>query len=318
MTTAVAFDFEAKQLQRLQPEAVAAALADGRQYCWLDFDDIAEAARVLPGLEVEAEVIERIEIDQQQGQMRLGRSCIHCTLVETGLVDGNLCLNTVHVVLGKNFIATVHAGSSALIAQTLETYEDDFYATAESGGFLLFELADHLINGYRTTLVGLSSSVDGIQHTLLGDIGDEILTDVSELTRALLEYRNAVVAAREAIDELATRRSAYVQASTQPFLERQTVPLQRLAGDAATERTVLSESLNLYMGIVSHRTNKVVNRLTVVSMIFLPLNFLAAVYGMNFKNMPELEWHFGYYGFWALSFLLVALLLIILRRRRWI
>jgi magnesium transporter len=109
-----------------------------------------------------------------------------------------------------------------------------------------------------------------------------------------------------------------VPESTQPFLDRQTVPLDRLAQDAATERTVLSEVLNLYMGIVSHRTNKVVNRLTVVSMIVLPLNFLAAVFGMNFEKMPGLASRYGYAGFWVGSLLLVVSLLIIFRRERWI
>ena len=141
---------------------------------------------------------------------------------------------------------------------------------------------------------------------------------MSRLIRALLEYRNAIVAARETLDELATRRSAFVPASTQPFLDRQTVPLDRLAHDAATERTVLSEVLNLYMGIVGHRTGRVVNRLTVVSMILLPLNFLAAVFGMNFEVMPELGWQYGYAAFWIVSVLLVAVLLALFRRWRWV
>ena len=72
------------------------------------------------------------------------------------------------------------------------------------------------------------------------------------------------------------------------------------------------------MGVVSHRTNKIINRLTIVSLVFLPLNFLAAVYGMNFEHMPELSWRYGYYGFWATSAALVFFLLFSLRRRRWV
>ncbi|MGY8961546.1 MAG: CorA family divalent cation transporter, partial [Alphaproteobacteria bacterium] len=140
----------------------------------------------------------------------------------------------------------------------------------------------------------------------------------TQLTRSLLDYRNAVVTARETIYELATRRSPFVSESTQPFLDRQTDSLERLAVDAATERTVLSEVLNLYMGIVSHRTNRVVDRLTIVSLIFLPLNFLAAVYGMNFEIMPELQWQYGYFIFWGVACTLVASLIFVIKRRRWI
>lgn len=317
MPTAVAFDFTATTITVLTPEAVPDAIAAG-QYCWIDFDDSAAAADALPNFGIDAESLARVALDQQPCQVRHGETCIHSVLIETERVDSGLRFNVVHVLLAKNLIVTVHGRPSPLIERVRGSFERDFYDMAESGGFLLFELADHLIAGYRETLVTLTADVDRIQRRLMGDVGDEILGDVSRVTRALLDYRNAVVAARETLDELATRRSAFVQASTQPFLDRQTVPLDRLAHDAATERTVLSEVLSLYMGIVSHRTNRIVNRLTVVSMILLPLNFLAAVYGMNFQSMPELGWRYGYVAFWALSVTLVVAMLIAFRRWRWI
>ena len=319
MTSIVSFDFDEhdKRIDRIAPAEVEAAIAAGR-YCWIDIDDLSESGPLLTALGVGRGTIEYINDDQFQGHVHVGRDALHCALVETAFDGAELAQNTVHLVLGKGFLATVHNGASKLVERAQGTYETDFYETARSGGFLLFECADHLIAGYREALSTLSSKVDGIQARLLGDVGDEILTDVSDLTRSLLDYRNAVVAARETIDELATRRSAYIEESTQPFLDRLTVPLDRLATDAATERMVLSESLNLYMGIVSHRTNKVVNRLTVVSMIFLPLNFLAAVYGMNFRYMPELSWHFGYFAFWIFTVVVIVALLLTLRRRRWL
>ena len=317
MKTTVSLDFAAKRIEAIDVTDIPAAVAAG-QYCWIDCDSPTEAAEALAALGIDASATERVAEDNLQGQFHLGRHCIHCTLVETSLIGEELCLKAVHVVLGEGFLATVHSQPSAMLDHVREIYEGDFYAAAQSGGFLLFEIADQLIAGYRGTLATMTHSVENIQKKLLGDVGDEILTDVSELTRSLLDYRNAVVTARETIHELATRRSAYVNESTQPFLDRQTVSLDRLGGDAATERTVLSETLNLYMGIVSHRTNKVVNRLTIVSIIFLPLNFLAAVYGMNFVNMPELQWQYGYYLFWGFTSLLAGGLLMLIRRRRWL
>jgi len=72
------------------------------------------------------------------------------------------------------------------------------------------------------------------------------------------------------------------------------------------------------MGIVSHHTNRVVDRLTIVSLIFLPLNFLAAVYGMNFEFMPEIHWKHGYLLFWGVVSLLVTTLILLIRYRRWV
>jgi magnesium transporter len=124
------------------------------------------------------------------------------------------------------------------------------------------------------------------------------------------------------VHELATRKSPFISQTTQPFLEKKGVLLERLSADVTTEREVLSESLNLYMGIVSYRTNQVVTKLTMVSMIFLPLSFLVGLYGMNFgsseSSMPELRWQYGYGFFWFVVGLVVFTLLYWMRRNKWL
>ena len=69
--------------------------------------------------------------------------------------------------------------------------------------------------------------------------------------------------------------------------------------DLSVDREILSESLNLHMSLVTHRTNRVMNRLTIVSVVFLPLTFLCGVYGMNFASQPEFHWAHGYAWGWA-------------------
>jgi len=316
MTFAVAFDFAEKSIRKIHVRDAPAAVASGR-YCWIDVDALDAARPVLEALGAEALAIERAMRDQAQSQLHVGRTGLDFTLTEADVRNGALTLRPIHLTLGEGYMVTAHNGGARTIEHMLETYESDFAAAAQSGGFLLFELADYLTQDYRDALAALSTEVDGIQRRLMGDIGDEILSDVSDLTRDLLEFRNAVVAAREIVHELATRRSPFVNESTQPFLDRQTAPLERLANDAATERAVLSESLNLYMGLVSHRTNKVVNRLTLVSMVFLPLNFLAAVYGMNFRHMPELAWPWAYPAFWLAAIAIAIGLFAFMRWRKW-
>jgi magnesium transporter len=318
MTKIISFNFDAKTMESIQSQDVAAAVESGC-YCWIDVGHPNEAPEILGAVGVSEATVDRVVEDRVQGQFVVGRTSIHFTLVESGLKGKELQLSTLHVVLGEGYLATIHSKPSAVLDSLEESYRDDFYETARSGGFLLFEIADYLISGYRNTLSEMSKVVEDIQNQLLGEDGDDVLEGLStQLTRSLLDYRNAVVTARETIYELATRRSPFVSESTQPFLDRQTNSLERLAADAATERTVLSEVLNLYMGIVSHRTNRVVDRLTIVSLIFLPLNFLAAVYGMNFDVMPELQWRYGYLIFWGIACTLVATLVFLIKRRRWI
>jgi magnesium transporter len=106
--------------------------------------------------------------------------------------------------------------------------------------------------------------------------------------------------------------------SSPTYLANMVGTLQRLGDDLTTEREILAELLALYLGIVSHRTNRLVNRLTVISVIFLPLTFLCGVYGMNFDNMPELHWSYGMVYFWAMAIVISAGLVAFMKWRRWL
>jgi magnesium transporter len=103
---------------------------------------------------------------------------------------------------------------------------------------------------------------------------------------------------------------------TQTLLGNLHSTIEHVLQDLLVDRDILSESLNLYMSLVSHRTNEVMKRLTVVSVVFLPLTFLCGVYGMNFDVLPELHWSHGYAFFWALAGGIVVLLLSLMRRSR--
>jgi len=82
--------------------------------------------------------------------------------------------------------------------------------------------------------------------------------------------------------------------------------VDRVLQDALVDRDILSDSPNNSMSMVAHRTNKVMSKRTVVSVIFLPLSFLCGVYGMNFEVLPELKWSWGYGAFWSAVAVIVA------------
>ena len=313
---AIAFDFNAKKIDDIALSDVSRRTREGF-FCWGHLSLNESGYAVLRDVGVDAETIDRIVNNQGHGVLRFGRSAIHCTLLEAVVHGRDLTLKPIHLIIGHNFIFTMCNGHSDVIAEVCGSYEEDFYQRAQSGGFLLFELVDSLIYDYRQTLGDLALDVESMQKRLIQNHEDkDIFDDFSILSASLLEFRNAIAAARESVDGLSNRRSSFIQESAQPFLERQALPLDRLAGDATTERAILSETLNLYMGMTSHKTNLVINRLVIISMVFLPLNFFAAVYGMNFKYIPEFEWRFGYLAFWCLAITLVSGIFLVFKRKK--
>ena len=319
MSFVASLDFKNKQEERLDYADVVHAVRDDR-YCWIDCagDDVDQVGTVLKSLGIEDDVIERVTADDKHAHFGISQTCLYFGFVETEIVDGDFQRVPVQIIINDRFMMSIHRESAEFLRNMENTYREDFYTSAKSPGFLVFELADHLTISYRITLSTVADQIKLIQTQLLGDPDDRIFSEVAKLIRDLLDYRKTVISAREILHELATRRSRFVSETTQPFLEKKATLLERLSADAATEREVLSETLNLYMGIVSHRTNQVVTRLTVMSFIFLPLGFLVGLYGMNFEYMPELKGQYSYYLFLTIVVTLVVSIVLWMRRMKWL
>jgi magnesium transporter len=131
-----------------------------------------------------------------------------------------------------------------------------------------------------------------------------------------LHFRKVVLPARAVLTDLSTRKSLFISEATQPFLANMVGTLERVLQDLLVDRDILSNSLNLYMSMVGHRTNQVMKKLTVVSVVFLPLTFLCGVYGMNFRKLPELDWQWGYPAFWGAVAVIVSVVVYVSRRAR--
>ncbi|MCS6772016.1 MAG: magnesium transporter CorA family protein [Kiritimatiellae bacterium] len=324
--TAVRFDFERKIESSIPLGSLTDAIRDG-YFCWIDIDgssasDHEEAARktdeLLQLLHVNEMARREVIGPDREGRYDVYEDCLHFAVTEGSICDGRLRTAHLDVLVSGSFLVTYRRKPVELIGRIRRTYREDFIKFAKTPGFLIYELADHLTEMYRRALQALAEEVERVQIELYGEVDDSIFKRVSTTMTDLLALRKVVTASRELFHELATRRSPFVSETTQPFLENIAGTLERLSEDLRTEREVLNEMLNLYMGMVSHRTNKVINRLTVISAIFLPLSFICGVYGVNLKGVPEFEWEHGYLFFWILVLSISTTLLIYMRRKKWL
>jgi magnesium transporter len=316
--TAVEFDFATRQARAIPLEEVRVACERGLS-CWVDLDiaDRTAAGAALAALGVHPMAINQALEHPLAGRHDVYDDITHASFTALELADGRVRESQLQMVLLEGLVITLHHGPLLVIDQVRENYQTFFRRYAQSLGFLLFDIAGRLISGYRVAIRRLEDQVEQIQAGVFTCVDDAIINDVAELTFELIVVRKTVLSSREVLDELATRRSAAVSPTTQPYLENMVGTLERLAADLSVEREILAETLSLHLGIVSHRTSRVINRLTIINAFFLPLTFLCGVYGMNLK-LPEFEWDYGYLYFWCLAAGVVAGLLVLLRRMRWL
>ncbi len=317
-TFSVDFDFE-KKVERVIPLTEVRAAMEAGRFCWIDVDvnDVVLARSVLSGLGLVAEEILEAALTHEPAT-QLGRYDDYLHLVVTGcrLQGHHFDLERVDVVIGERFMLTLHKGGTHFLTVIKKQYKQDFYRFAKSPSFLVYELWDHLIENYLAVQKQFEERVSDLQQALMKDVDDAVFARISELGADLLHFRKVVLPARSVLTELSTRKSLFISEATQPFLGNMVGTLERVLGDLLVDRDILSESLNLYMSIVGHKTNRVMNRLTVVSVIFLPLTFLCGVYGMNFEILPETKWEHGYAFFWSVAGLIVIGLLWFMRRNK--
>ena len=315
----VAFDFEKKEEKTLTFEELRRG-PDSSMYYWIEVsgEDEGEIRFLVSLFNLDPVTATEFFTRESEGRYDVYNDGLVFTLTEGSIEKSRLNACHVNILLGATFMIMWHRQPVDFIEQARRTYREDFKRFAKTPGFLIYELNDHLIENYRRIYARFSSEVEQAQLRLFGTVDDSIFRHVSALTTNLLSLRKMVQALRELMHEMASRRSPFVSESTQTFLIPMAETLGRMSDDLTAEREALNETLNLYMGMVGHRTNRVVNRLTVISSIFLPLTFICGVYGMNFELMPELKWAPSYFIFWALCLIFISVSIYSMKRKKWI
>lgn len=314
-----ALDFSSKT-ERMCSFADAPAAMDAGQFVWIDIDatNPAEARELLHSLKlIGEETIDDMLKHEPSTQLARYDDYVHLVVSGCRQRGAQFDLERVDVIVAERFLATVHRGPVVFLNSVRRDYRSDFIRFARSPSFLVYEVWDHLLDNYLSIQKMMEERVEQLQVELAsGQVDATVFTRISGLGSDLLHFRKVLLPSRAVLTDLSTRRSLFISEATQPFLANMVGTLEHVLQDLLVDRDILSESLNLYMSVVSHRTNEVMKRLTVVSVIFLPLTFLCGVYGMNFDILPELGWRFGYAYFWALVVMIVAGLLMLMRRSR--
>jgi magnesium transporter len=318
VATVVSFDFRGKQLADIDIASARAEMDAGR-FVWIDVNIARgdEARALLSSLALcQPEILEDAFGREPATQIARYDDYIHLVLSGCRLGGKSFELERVDVVMGERFLLTLRRGDASFLKSLRKQYRTDFVRFAQSPSFMLFEIWDHLIDNYLSVHKAFEERVQATQRALAGDVDDRVFGDVSALSSDLLDLRKVVLPARAVLTDLATKKSAFVSEATQPFLLNMVGTVERVLQDVLVDRDILSDALNSHMSLVAHRTNKVMGKLTVVSVIFLPLTFLCGVYGMNFEVLPETKLEWGYYGFWGLAIVIVIVLVGVMRRAR--
>jgi len=187
----------------------------------------------------------------------------------------------------------------------------------ESCDYLAYALTDAIVDNYFLILETLGQDLESLEDELIDSPRAEAMQTIHALRHELIFLRKQVWPLREVVNRLTREESAIIREPTRLFMRDVYDHTIQIIDTIESYRDILSGFLDLYLSIVSYRMNEVMKTLTIIATIFIPITFIAGVYGMNFKNMPELDWRWGYAGVWAVMLTAVAGMVYYCKRKKW-
>ncbi|HLF62593.1 MAG TPA: magnesium/cobalt transporter CorA [Saprospiraceae bacterium] len=184
--------------------------------------------------------------------------------------------------------------------------------------YLTYALVDNIVDHYFVSLESIGDVIENLESEIAASPSFETKNRVHLMKRIILDMRKGITPLREAVSLLMRSDTNFISDATRPYLQDLYGNVLQAIEMTETYRDILSGLQDLYLAEISYKMNKVIQTLTIVSTIFIPLTFLAGVYGMNFDNMPELHWKYGYFILLGFMALVSILLLLLFHKRKWL
>jgi magnesium transporter len=183
--------------------------------------------------------------------------------------------------------------------------------------YLLYALMDAIVDNYFLIMETTGEKIEAIEQSMMQNPHEVLLNELYRMKRELLYIRKSTWPLREAVGGLERGESTLLKDTTVPFIRDLYDHTIQVIDTVETFRDMLSGVQELYLSSMGHKTNQVMQVLTIIATIFIPLTFVAGIYGMNFDAMPELHWKYGYPAVWILMICMTIGMLIFFRRRKW-
>lgn len=205
----------------------------------------------------------------------------------------------VDLLITRHWVLSHRPASLPAVEEVRDELRRNVKAFERGPAFIAHAIIDHLVDGYLPVMDAFDEAADAIEQEAVGTPRDDLLPRIFRLKRALHRLRRMATHQREVLQRLARGEFDLVPERAVPFYRDIHDHFVRVVDLTDGYREMLTGALDAYLTSVSNRMNAAMKTLTTVSVVMLPLTFVAGLYGMNFDHMPELHWRFGY--LWALG-----------------
>ncbi len=290
---------------------------------WIDIEGI-EQIKVLEKLGncfgIHSLALEDILNTEQRPKVENFEENIYIVLKMLSLQDKCIITEQVSLILGQNFIISFQEGIEGDVfnplRERLRTNKSNIRKVGAD--YIAYALIDAIIDNYFLILEHLGDKIGQIEDEVIQKPSLKTIKEMHGLKREILMLRKSAWPLREVINSLQRSESILIKDSTKIYLRDVYDHTIQVIDTLETFRDMLSSMLEIYLSSTNNKINEAMRTLTIIATIFMPPTFIAGIYGMNFKYIPELDWYWGYPMALFLMIITTISMLIYFRKKRWI
>lgn len=290
---------------------------------WLNYHSVEfkdQLSDVFNNLEISPFILEDIYKLEKRPKVEEYANCIFFK-VQSLLPkkdENHLSKESVSFILGDNFLITTQEQKSSHFNAVRDRIENKKGKLCYKGAdYLLFRLLDAIIDNYFEVI---EANIKKIQHIekKLSKSDSSILSEIEIEKRKILELKKIVFLIKDVTSHIERLDSKFIQKENFYYFSELKDECLTILDEIDTASQMLDGLSNLFYAIQGQRMNEIMKMLTLVSTIFIPITFIAGIYGMNFKYMPELDQPYGYYSIWGIIVITVVSFLFFFKKKGWL
>lgn len=225
----------------------------------------------------------------------------------------------VSFILGENYILSFQEAEGDVFDALRKRIQNPNGRIRTLGAdYLFYALIDAVTDHYFLVIETMSNKIEDIEDSLFSGVSqEEISLGIQKLKREILKIRRAIFPMREIINKIEKNENNFIQKRTIHYFRDVYDHIIQISENIEIYREMIWGLMDMYMSTISNKMNQIMKVLTIISTIFIPLTFLAGIYGMNFDNIPELHYKYSYFILWAIMVLLFFSMLYYFKRKKW-
>lgn len=319
-------DYDEKQCEEKEVESVESLFKfrDSSTVSWINIDGLHEVdpiERLGSHFGIHPLVLEDVVNTEQRPKLEDMGDYIFIVLkmMSFNKVENRVEAEQVSLIIGKNYVLTFQERIGDVFQGIRERIRNHQGRIRRMGSdYLAYTLVDAIVDNYFVVLEVVGDQIESMEDDVMTNPTTETMQTLQKIKRRLLFLRKSVWPLREVISHLERMESKLIQKQTHPYFRDVYDHTIQVVDMLETMRDMNSGMFDMYLSSISNKMNEVMKVLTIIATIFIPLTFIAGIYGMNFEYMPELKWHWAYFSVWGVMAAVVIVMVVYFKKRKWL